>query len=219
MDNSEKLRQEAQNLYAQFTALATQAHNIPNHKGGKAERDALMEKATPFREQSLIASKNADEQLIKAYRLGTPAQYNEGVAGYQANLDRAKAANDAEAIEKYGRILIGLKASGFPTQAKVDLAVQKLYDSFKIPTYTNDNAAKAGYDKADQMVKAETDPIRKAALEKGRDQIGLDRFNKFYTPAEKTAIKADYTKKLAAATARKDAHTMAYYKFYLNGIK
>jgi hypothetical protein len=161
-----------------------------------------MAQATPFRERAVIASQNADEQLIKGYRLGTPAQYNQAVTGYQANMDKAKAANNAGGIARYSRILAGLKAAGFPTQAKVDLAVQNLYDSFKIPTYTNAGAAKAGYDKADQMVKAETDPIRKAALEKGRDQIGLDRINKFYTPAQKTATKAQYATLIATEQAK-----------------
>ena len=245
--NEASLRASYRDLKAKAEAEFAKARAIPNQRGGKALREPFVAAAAEFKRQAVEAASRADRALVEVLRLGTPEQYQRGLAGYQANLDRAKAAFAAlpstvpgppspwggsgpavtnpalaqqrNAIARYTTIVNGLKTAGYPTQAAVDAKVDAVYKTYTIPTYTTSADAKTGYDRVAQMATAETDPVKKAALVRARDQIGLNRINQFYTPAQKTAMKADYTTKLAAVTATKDAHAMAYYNFYLKGIK
>lgn len=251
--NAAALTKQAEDFETQYSDLEAKAHAIPDRKGGKAERDAIFAPVPELKRKAEAARSAAQEQTIAAYRLGTPAQYTQAVAGYQANLDKAKqevadaskpvqlgthlvggltnvhweptygvdqnVLNTAKGhLTHYQEIVDGLKKPGFPTQATFDASVDKTYKAFKIPTYTTVGDAKAGYDQAAELYTNEQDPVRKEAYYRGMNQIGLERINKFYSPAQKAAMKADYTTKLAAVPAS-DTRTKAYYQFFITNIK
>jgi hypothetical protein len=233
--NEASLRASYTDLRARAEAELAKARAIPDRAGGKAERAPFVAAAAEFKRQAALAAEQADKAMVEGIRLGTPDQYQSGLAGYQAQLDQAKAAfaatptsNTQEiarqraAIDRYTTIVNGLKTAGYPTQAAMDAKVNAVYKTYTIPTYTTSADAKTGYDKVSQMVTAETDPVKRAALLRARDQIGLDRINKFYSPSQKTAAKAQYASRIAAEQAKPQTAAtranIAYYTKMRNGI-
>ena len=110
--NEATLREEATSLEAQRAAAL--AKRVPAGRGAKATNAPFNEQAAEFRRQSIVASQAADAALVQGIRFKTPDQYNARVSAYETNLAISKATNNAAGVERYTRLLSGLKAPGFP---------------------------------------------------------------------------------------------------------